>query len=300
METISDERLLQELTDRLNKSRRSLQDISVMNYKLTEMNRRLELSESLKSNFLSNIRNEINNPLNAIIGLSGNMVETAKDPDCVEIANLIYAEAFNLEYQLRNIFIAAELEAGDAQPEIDLVNVVSIIANILDDFKASAEAKGISLEYSMTGADEPELQRFATDAEKLKAILANLVANAIEFSNSGDKVELLAGLFNNELRIQVKDNGVGIAESDLERIFDRFTQIDSGSTRSHRGHGLGLSIVKALLDLLQGKIEVQSSLNIGSVFSITLYPAVFDETAASFVEDGNLFLFDDLDEMDEK
>ncbi|MDY0300375.1 MAG: HAMP domain-containing sensor histidine kinase [Trichlorobacter sp.] len=297
METIADERLLQELSERLRKNRRSLQDISVMNNKLTEMNRRLERSESLKSNFLSNVRNEINNPLNAIIGLAGNMVEIAKDPECVEIASLIYSEAFNLEYQLRNIFIAAELEAGDAQPEIDLVNVVSIINSTLDSFKTSAEAKNISLTYSFTEADTPDLQRFATDAEKLQVILANLVANAIEFSDDGSKVELLAGLLNDELRIQVKDSGVGIAANDLERIFDRFTQLDSGSTRTHRGHGLGLSIVKALLDLLQGSIDVQSCPNVGSVFSITLYPAVFDETAATFVEDGNLFLFDDLDEQ---
>lgn len=296
MDAISDERLLEELKTRLNQSRRSLQDISVMNRKLVEMNRRLEQSESLKSNFLSNIRNEINNPLNAIIGLAGHLASLVNDPKAEEIAGMIYAEAFNLDYQLRNIFIAAELEAGDAQPNIEQVDVVSVIVNTLDNFKGMADARRIRLNYTLIGTDTDGRIRFPTDAEKLQVVLSNLVANAIEFSKDGGDVEVLAGLMGDELHIQVKDQGVGIAEEDLGRIFDRFIQLDTGSTRAHRGHGLGLGIVKALLDLLQGSIEVQSSPNVGSVFSVTLFPAAFDESAVTFAEGGNLFLFDEMDE----
>ncbi|CAH2031216.1 sensor histidine kinase [Trichlorobacter ammonificans] len=296
MDTISDEQLLEELRTRLNQSRRSLQDISVLNHKLVEMNRRLEQSESLKSNFLSNIRNEINNPLNAIIGLAGHLASLVNDPQAEEIAGLIHAEAFSLDYQLRNIFIAAELEAGDAQPEIEQVDVVSVIVSTLDNFKAVADAKGIRLAYTLIGTDDAGRLRFPTDAEKLQVVLSNLVANAVEFSSTGSEVEVLAGLMDDELHIQVKDQGIGIAAENLERIFDRFTQLDTGSTRAHRGHGLGLSIVKALLDLLQGTIEVQSSPDVGSVFSVTLFPAAFDESAVTFAEGGNLFLFDELDE----
>lgn len=297
MDTISDEQLLEELRTRLNQSRRSLQDISVLNRKLVEMNRRLEQSESLKSNFLSNIRNEINNPLNAIIGLSGHLAELVGGlPQAEELAGLIHAEAFGLDYQLRNIFIAAELEAGETQPDIEQVDVVSVIVSTLDTFRALADAKGIRLNYTLIGTDDNDRLRFPTDAEKLQVVLSNLVANAIEFSADGGDVDVLAGLMGDELHIQVKDQGIGIAEEDLERIFDRFIQLDVGSTRAHRGHGLGLSIVKALLDLLQGTIEVQSSPDVGSVFSVTLFPAAFDESAVTFAEGGNLFLFDDLDE----
>ena len=296
MENISDERLLEELKARLDQSRRSLSDISVLNRKLVEMNRRLEQSESLKSNFLSNIRNEINNPLNAIIGLAGHLASLVNDPQTGEVTAMIFSEAFNLDYQLRNIFIAAELEAGETRPNIELVDVVSVITNILDSFRAMADRKQVTLKFSLMGTDDQGHILFPTDAEKLQVIVSNLVANAIEFSTEGGQIDLLIGHLESELHIQVKDQGIGIAERDLERIFDRFTQLDTGSTRAHHGHGLGLSITKALLDLLQGTIQVQSSPGVGSVFSVTLFPAAFDESGATFAEGGNLFLFDEMDE----
>lgn len=296
MENISDERLLEELKARLDQRRRSLSDISVMNRKLLEMNRRLEQSESLKSNFLSNIRNEINNPLNAIIGLAGHLASLVNDPQAEEVAAMIFSEAFNLDYQLRNIFIAAELEAGETRPNIEQVDVVSVITNILDSFKSTADAKHVSLNLTLLGADDQGRILFPTDAEKLQVIVSNLVANAIEFSTEGGQIDLLIGHLESELHIQVKDQGIGIAEEDLERIFDRFTQLDTGTTRAHHGHGLGLSITKALLDLLKGTIQVQSSPGVGSVFSVTLFPAAFDESGVTFAEGGNLFLFDEMDE----
>lgn len=296
MESISDERLLEELRTRLEQSRRSLSDISVMNRKLVEMNRRLEQSESLKSNFLSNIRNEINNPLNAIIGLAGHLASLVNDPQAGEVAAMIFSEAFYLDYQLRNIFIAAELEAGETEPNIELVDVVSVVTNILDSFKATADAKQVSLNFTVMGADNQGRIYFPTDAEKLQVIVSNLVANAIEFSGEEKPVDLLVGHLESELHIQVKDQGIGIAEENFERIFDRFSQLDTGPTRAHRGHGLGLSITKVLLDLLQGTIQVQSSPGVGSVFSVTLFPAAFDENGITFAEGGNLFLFDEMDE----
>lgn len=297
MDAISNEQLLEEVKKRLEQNSRSLQDISVMNRKLLEMNRRLEQSESLKSNFLSNIRNEINNPLNAIIGLANHLASMINDPEASQVANMIFSEAFNLDYQLRNIFIAAELEAGDAQPNIEKVDVVSVTLNTMDNFRTMAEDKGITIQHTLMGADESGRIIFPTDAEKLQVIISNLVANAIEFSNSGGSVELLVGNIDDELHIQVKDQGIGIAEEDLGRIFDRFIQLDTGSTRAHRGHGLGLGIVKALLDLLQGTISVQSSPGVGSVFSVTLFPSAFDESGVTFAEGGNLFLFDEMDEQ---
>lgn len=297
MDSISNEQLLEEVKKRLEQNSRSLQDISVMNRKLVEMNRRLEQSESLKSNFLSNIRNEINNPLNAIIGLASHLASMINDPEAGQVANMIFSEAFNLDYQLRNIFIAAELEAGDTQPNIEKVDVVSVVTNTLDDFRTMAEDKGIAILHTLMGADESGRITFPTDAEKLQVIISNLVANAIEFSHKGSNVELLVGHIDSELHIQVKDQGIGIGEENLGRIFDRFTQLDIGSTRAHHGHGLGLGIVKALLDLLQGTITVQSSPGVGSVFSVTLFPAAFDENCATFAEGGNLFLFDEMDEQ---
>lgn len=293
MNSISDERLVEELKARLDQRRSSLQEIAVMNRKLIEMNLRLESSEALKSNFLSNIRNEINNPLNAIIGLAGSLLSLTKDPQAEPVAELLFAEAFSLDFQLRNIFMAAELEAGKLRPVIERVNIPELVRDTLDSMQHVATFKKLKLILSGDSTLQGEQCYFPTDAEKLQVILANLVANALEFSPEGTQVEIRLERTDTLLQLQVQDHGTGIAAPDLERIFDRFIQLDTGTTRSHRGHGLGLSVTKALLDLLQGSIQVISSPEAGSTFIVSLNPAVFDEYGTPLAEGGNLFLFDE-------
>ncbi len=105
MHKLSDEQLVEELKFRLDQSRKSLHDLSVVNRKLVEMNHKLEESEALKSNFLSNIRNEINNPLNSIIGLASQLAAMVKRPEVSELVTMIFSEAFHLDFQLRNILL---------------------------------------------------------------------------------------------------------------------------------------------------------------------------------------------------
>ena len=111
--TMTDRELIEELQLRFERSRKAFSDLTVVNLKLREMNQKLEQSERLKSNFLSNIRNEINDPLNALVVLSDQIsAHSNQNPELARLATLIHAEAFNLVFQLRNIFMAAELEAG--------------------------------------------------------------------------------------------------------------------------------------------------------------------------------------------
>ncbi len=297
MQDISDDQLIEELRFRLDQSRKSLRDLSVVNRKLVEMNRRLEESETLKSNFLSNIRNEINNPLNAIIGLAGQLSAMVRKPEVSELVSLIFSEAFTLDFQLRNIFMAAELEAGEAEPNIEHVDVGSVVARVLDNFSIQAAGKRVSLRSVPDVAATAEPLFFPTDAQMLQVILANLVANAVEYSTDGSEVLVCFGAADASLHLQVQDQGLGIAPNDLSRIFDRFTQLDQGSTRAHHGHGLGLSVVRSLLDLLQGRIEVSSTPGQGSLFRLTIPPASYDaEEGITLAEGGNLFLFDRLEE----
>jgi len=296
MQNLSDEQLVDELKFRLAQSRRSLNDLSVLNRKLVEMNRKLEESEALKSNFLSNIRNEINNPLNAIIGLAAQLGEIVRKPEVGELVTMIFSEAFNLDFQLRNIFIAAELEAGETVPNIEHVEVTSVVMGVLDTFSAHAAEKQVSLRLNLAGADPGGKDFFPADAQKLQVIIANLVANAIEFSGQGSEVVVLVEQTDEALQIQVQDQGIGIAEGDLKRIFDRFVQLDTGPTRAHLGHGLGLSVVKSLLDLMQGEIQVNSTPGVGSLFSVTIPAVPYDADGMTFAEGGNLFLFDQMDE----
>ncbi len=296
MQNFSDEQLVDELKFRLEQSRRSLHDLSVLNRKLVEMNRKLEESEALKTNFLSNIRNEINNPLNSIIGLASQLAEIVRKPEVSELVNMIFSEAFNLDFQLRNIFIAAELEAGEAVPNIEHVEVLSVVLGVLENFSAHAADRQVSLRLSSGDDEQIEKDFFPTDAQKLQVIVANLVANAIEYSSPGSEVVLVVEQTDSALQIQVQDQGIGIAESDLKRIFDRFVQLDTGPTRAHLGHGLGLSVVKSLLDLMQGEIQVNSTPGVGSLFVVTIPAVAYDTDGMTFAEGGNLFIFDQMDE----
>lgn len=296
MQQLTDEQLIDELRYRLEQSRRSLHDLSVVNRKLIEMNRRLEESEALKSNFLSNIRNEINNPLNAIIGLAEQLAAIVRKPEVSELVTLLFSEAFNLDFQLRNIFIAAELEAGESCPAIERVDVGSVVSGVLNNFRSQASEKQVALCAVPSGDEAEAALLFPTDAQMLQVILANLVANAIEFSPPGSTVAVQFGRDGEDLKIQVQDQGLGIAEADLKRIFDRFVQLDTGATRAHRGHGLGLSVVRSLLDLLQGTVQVNSTPGVGSLFVVSLPPAPYDADHVTLAEGGNLFLFDQMDE----
>jgi signal transduction histidine kinase len=295
MHSVSDEQLVEELKFRLDQSGKSLHDLSVVNRKLVEMNHKLEASEALKSHFLSNVRNEIVDPLNAIIGLTAQLAEIVKKPEVTGLVTMILSEALNLDFQLRNIFMAAELEAGEAVPTIEQVEVSSVVRDVLDNFRAHATDKHVAVRFNLIGADPEDKLWFPSDAQKIQVVLSNLVANAIEYSASGCEVVVSVERGEKDLCVQVQDHGVGIAEEDIGKIFNRFVQLDTGATRAHHGHGLGLSIVKSLLDLLQGDIQVSSQVGVGSVFTVTIPEASFDSDSMTFSEDGNLFMFDTMD-----
>jgi len=231
---------------------------------LEGLNKKLQESESLKSNFLSNVRNEINNPLTSIMGLSEQIMNgvNLEFDSIMHRALMIYSEAFDLDFQLRNIFVAAELEAGEATPSIARVDVNALIKSTINAFRHKANKKEITIQYtykSIYETDEENLLK--TDPEKFKLILSNLIGNALEFSFDRGMVELVAKRDNKYLVFSLKDNGIGIKDEDQTIIFDRFKQLETGVTRTHGGHGLGLSITRDLVALLGGRIDFHGGLD---------------------------------------
>lgn len=293
---ITDDELIQELSNRFAHSRKAFSDLSVVNRKLIEVNERLERSESLKTNFLSNIRNEINNPLNSIMGLASQLATIgAGNEEVANLSSLIGAEANHLDFQLKNIFMAAELEAGEVTPRCVKVHMGSALRDLIDSFQHIAAKKDVTLELNLHGAEDDRIA--ALDFEKFQIIVSNLLANAIEYSIDGGFVEVSFSVGGDgSIQISVQDHGVGIAPEDQQRIFDRFVQLDTGTTRSHLGHGLGLSITKALVDLLQGTINLVSRPGDGTLFTVTIPPCSILDDEDSFSEAGNLFIFDDMSE----
>jgi len=293
MDMMSDDVLLEELKRRFLDNKKALYDLAKMNEKIEKLNVKLAESERLKSDFLSNIRNEINNPLTSILGLSREIASTKKDEQTKQLmAQSIYDEAFELDFQLRNIFIAAELEAGETQLNISRVNVAAFIKNLVSAFSRKALKKNLTVAVACCGA-QPEDQGllFNTDAERLHRVLANLLANAIEYNNEGKTVHIEARKENGVLRVSIADEGIGVPKEERERLFDRFHQLDRGSTKKHRGHGLGLSTTKALVEMLGGKITVADADGGGCVFHVAV-PESSGGGDSVLSEDGNEFLFE--------
>lgn len=294
MSRLTDEELIDELRKRIKANKDSLSELQDLNKELRIVNKKLEESEALKSHFISNITNEIINPFTSIIGLAKHILSVNKEDwkTVISMVALIHSEAFNLDFQLRNIFVAAKIEAGEIYPEILNVDVKTLINNLLESFKLEAKKKKITLDFIFDIPAEPdEIVYYKTDPEKLKLILANLLSNAIKFSFEGQKIILKTWKINEWLYISVQDFGTGISEENQKKIFDRFKRLDTGINSLNRGHGLGLSINKAILDLLDGRIEIQSKIGEGSTFTIMMPEPKIE--VGGFSTDGNEFLFEE-------
>ncbi|MCK4508778.1 MAG: HAMP domain-containing histidine kinase [Desulfuromonadales bacterium] len=289
MKKPTDEDLIEEIRQRFESNHNALDDMRAMTRKLEMMNEKLQDSEALKSHFLSNVRNEINNPLSAIMGLSGQFLDRACDPEsCQKTIRMIYAEAFNLDYQLQNVFMAAELEAGEAEPGYAMVEIGSVLDSCIDKLAYRIAEKEIEVVVTI-----PDDLIFPTDAQKFEIILINLLANAVEFNKNGGTINIEIAEDKAGLTTTVRDNGPGINAVDQEVIFDRFKQLEAGTTKGHRGHGLGLSICWSLAELLDGTLDLDSQPDKGSRFVLILPRP--DVDVVVYAADGNFFLFDDTD-----
>lgn len=299
---INDQELIGEISRRLEESRKAIHDLEIMTKKLEAVNRKLQESEALKTNFLSNIRNEINNPLSSIMALSEQIHSHAiESPMVPRVAQMIFAEAFELDFQLNNVFIAAELEAGETQILVARLDVEKFISSVIDMQAHKFTPKRITVNFKCECPKEDESCAdgffFNTDAKKLQAIITNLLANAIEFSLEGKSITIHASRENDHLRLSVKDEGVGIANEDQKNIFDRFRQLSYGVRKSHKGHGLGLSIVKALIDMLNGTITFESVVGHGCEFVMTIPEFESLTEVDVFSEESNEFIFDTEEEF---
>jgi len=262
------------------------------NKALERVNEKLVAAEALKSHFLSNIRNEINNPLTAILGLAENIKGENQDIESMKLmARMIYQEAFNLDFQLRTIFSAAEIEAGEAYMHSVQIQLPVFFQRIFHSFDALIAEKQLVFETRGLPAAGDGIAGFQSDPEKLHLVLAHLISNAIEFSQAGGRILVEVLRDDRGLLFTVTDSGCGIAPEDHERIFDRFVQLDAGLTKTHRGHGLGLAVAKGAAELMGGRISLKSQKGQGAVFCFEVPELQRDANLNIFALDGNEEMF---------
>lgn len=290
MHKLSNDELFAELKFRFELNRSALSELQSVSRELENLNRKLQASEAMKGHFLSNIRNEINNPLTSISGLARHLMTGRCPPEQVpEIAGMIYSEAFDLDFQLRNIFVAAELEAGETSPEFANVEIQVLLKNTVELLSRHLAIKEITVTESVSSSTNSLL--FISDAQMLQLMLINLLMNALEFSPIGGIVRVEVQISSLGMKISVKDHGSGIDPADQGKIFDRFVQMENGTTRTHRGHGLGLSITRALVELLGGEVTVESARGAGARFLLDIPAPQLATPVLLHANDGNFFLF---------
>lgn len=295
MTKLTDQELIEELLYRFADKRRMLEEQKRLMNQLKVVNKKLGTSEALKSHFLSNIKNEINNPLSAILGLSQNLSKLKKlDKEKINsTSELIYSEAFNLDFQLKNIFAAADIEAGESYPTYNKTDIHQIINSVITSYDHKARRKFIDITFTSKSHDPNEPLYFYTDNEKLYLIISNLISNGLEFNHDHSKLEIITNLnADDTLRIDVIDYGIGIEKVNQTKIFDRFFQLESGTTKNYSGQGLGLSITKALIDLVKASIFVESEPGKGTKFDLIFPKPDESEIHGDISDEGNEFLFD--------
>jgi len=242
---------------------------------LYKVNEKLRDSEKLKGHFISNITNEIVNPFASVLALAENIRELKNNEieTAHRLADLIYEEAFHLDFQLKNIFAAALIEAGKETPTITQLSVNNLCDHISQYFRNQLKKKEIILSVSISydhknGIDEVVL--FISDKTKLELIVKNLISNAIKYSPNHSVINLDLLIGNGTLSIEVSDHGKGINQFDREIVFDRFKQLDERINSINTGHGLGLSIVQAYAELLGGKVSLNDNFEGGMRILVTI------------------------------
>ena len=218
----------------------------------------------LKSAFLANMSHEIRTPLTSIIGFAEVLSEEAAENER-EFAGLIRNSGRRLMETLNSVLDLAQLENDALKLDPIQIDVMDPIRDTLDLFRAQAEERGLYLEAE---ADHPGPVLARLDRVGLSRILINLVSNAIKFTHQGG-VRVYVRTEESHIHISVKDTGVGISREFLPHLFDEFKQESSGLSRTYEGSGLGLTITKRLVELMDGAIDVESEKGRGTVFVVT-------------------------------
>ncbi|SHO43566.1 Signal transduction histidine kinase [Desulfopila aestuarii DSM 18488] len=234
-----------------------------------------ETATRLKGEFLANMSHEIRTPLNAILGFADIMETITTDEVMKRHARIIKTSGTDLLHLINDILDLSKIEAGRMEIQPEPISLAQLCEELKRIFSVNAKKKGIQLEVQVSSALPPAL---ILDGKRLKQVLFNLIGNAIKFTEHGKVNCRVEGQPLREsgkwrVKISVRDTGFGIAADERQKIFESFHQQTGKAAIVAEGTGLGLTISKSLVEMMQGSIEVESELGVGSLFTI-VFPEV--------------------------
>jgi signal transduction histidine kinase len=232
---------------------------------LDQVKRELENLDRMKSDFIAITSHELRTPLGLILGHATFLKEMIPE-QFEEQIDVIISSCIRLKKITEDLSAIAHQEQGKSRVRVAPFSVKEMIEEATARFEALAEVRAIELAFDLP--DDP--LTVEGEKEKIEVALSNIIENAISFTDEGGQVGIKAEAVGDKVQVFVADTGIGIPEGDLERVFDRFYQVESHLTRRHEGMGLGLSIARTMIEMHNGEIWCESKEGVGSIFGFSL------------------------------
>lgn len=236
---------------------------------LAHLYREAQEASRLKSEFLATVSHELRTPMNTITGYIDMILDRVfgeLTPEQEMRLRTVAHSASHLLELISDILDLSKIETGEIELSLTSVNLKEVILDALQTTEPWVQQKGLTMEFKL----EDELLFARADKERTRQVLANLLSNAVKFTERGSITVTAGAVPGGMIQFSVIDTGIGISEEDQPTIFDAFRQVDGSSTREYGGAGVGLPLVKRLVEMMGGRITVRSEVGVGSTFTVTL------------------------------
>jgi len=232
----------------------------------------LEQAQKMKSVFLDNMSHELRTPITVILGYAGILFEEIEDPDLKEMAEIILKSSNRLTESLNLLLDQSDVDTNRLKVELDTKNLKDILTETYNVYKPIVENKGLEFNYNFM----MEEAYSKIDTKMFSKIMSNILNNAIKFTEKGSiSIELSESgkIIQNGHCVKIVDTGIGIPEEKQSLIFEAFRQVSEGMNRLYQGTGLGLSVTKKFMELMDGAVRVESKINKGTAFYLE-FPSI--------------------------
>lgn len=288
MTKLDDAEIIFEISRRFEEKNASIKEMEFMTKKLLDLNERTNKAEQVKTEFLSLIKNEFNNPLSSLLNMAQILEGNPSHESAVKAIRIINSELLRLDFHFKNIFAASDLEAGETANYYTSINFESLYEDCIKVFHYIIEDKKLEIVFKEEGEG-----RKVGDSNKIFMILLNLLSNAIEYSHDESKITMGVHLSKTNFTITAEDFGEEIKLEHQNLIYERFSKFNSGR-RAHMGLGLGLSVIRGLAESMSGDVSFESK-DGWTLFKVIIPTDTEEAKIIDSSEDATTTMFDTFD-----